>query len=59
MTGRELLMMFARLRGVPEGQLGEVVHKEICRLDLKMYADKRCGTYRWGSSIIKTVMLVD
>ena len=46
MTGRELLVMFARLRGVPEGQLKEVVNTEIRRLDLRKYADKRCGTYR-------------
>jgi len=46
MTGRELLVMFARLRGVPEIQIKEVVETEIRRLDLKKYANKRCGTYR-------------
>ncbi len=38
--------MFARLRGVPEGQIKNVVETEIRRLDLKKYADKLCGTYR-------------
>ena len=46
MTGRELLVMFARLRGVPESQIKEVVDTEIRRLDLKKYANKLCGTYR-------------
>ena len=46
MTGRELLTMFARLRGVPEKQIKEVVETEITRLDLKKYADKKCGNYR-------------
>ncbi len=46
MTGRELLTMFARLRGVPEKQIKEVVETEITRLDLMKYADKRCGNYR-------------
>ena len=46
LTGRELLTMFARLRGVPEKQIKEVVEIEIARLDLKKHAHKKCGTYR-------------
>ena len=46
LTGRELLTMFARIRGVPEDQIKEVVENEITRLDLSMHADKRCGKYR-------------
>jgi len=38
--------MFARLRGIPEGQIKEVVETEIRRLDLSKHADKRCGRYR-------------
>ena len=38
--------MFARLRGVPEKQIKEIVETEITRLDLKKYADKKCGNYR-------------
>ena len=38
--------MFARLRGVPEKQIKEVVEIEIARLDLKKHAHKKCGTYR-------------
>ena len=47
LTGRELLTMFARLRGVPEKQIKSVVEIEITRLDLKKYADKKCGDYRF------------
>ena len=38
--------MFARLRGIPEKQIKEVVETEITRLDLKKYADKKSGNYR-------------
>lgn len=47
LTGRELLTMFARIRGVPESQIKEVVENEITRLDLSAHADKRCGKYRY------------
>ena len=47
LTGRELLTLFARLRGVPEEQIKEVVEIEINRLDLKKHADKRSDKYRF------------
>ena len=50
LTGRELLTMFARLRGVPERQIREVVEIEVTRLDLKKHAHKKCGTYRYVHS---------
>ena len=46
MTGREILTMYARLRGVPEKQIKEVVDIEITRLDLTKHADKRSKDYR-------------
>ena len=46
MTGRELLTMFARLRGIPESLIREVVASTINKLDLSKYADKQCGKYR-------------
>ncbi len=46
LTGRELLTMFARLRGIPEHNIKEVVDTEIKRLDLTKYAKKLCGSYR-------------
>ncbi|EDV28384.1 uncharacterized protein TRIADDRAFT_49936 [Trichoplax adhaerens] len=49
MTGRELLSMFARLRGVPESRLRQVVEKIISQLSLKEYADRLCGTYSGGN----------
>ena len=50
LTGRELLTMFARLRGVPERQIKAIVNTEIARVDLKKYADKKCGSYRLAFS---------
>ena len=38
--------MFARLRGIPEQQIKEVVDTEVHRLDLKKHATKKCGSYR-------------
>ena len=48
MTGRELLTMFARLRGIPERLIRETVEAEITRLDLSKYAGKQCGKYRYN-----------
>ena len=42
--------MFARLHGVPEKQIKEVVEIEISRLDLKKHANKKCGTYRYTAT---------
>ena len=49
LTGVELLTMFARLRGVPEGMIPQLVQAEIKRLDLTKYAKKRSGTYSGGN----------
>ena len=57
LTGRELLTMFARLRGIPEGQIKEVVETEITRLDLSKHADKRCGRYRYMFGKILSLVL--
>ena len=46
LTGRELLTMFARLRGIPERKVKSAVNAEIDRLDLAKYANKLCGKYR-------------
>ena len=46
MTGRELLTMFARLRGIPERHIRDVVTSTINKLDLSKYANKQCGKYR-------------
>lgn len=49
MTGRELLTMYARLRGVPESRIPSVVTDLINGLMLEKYADKYCGTYSGGN----------
>ena len=46
MTGRETLVMYARLRGVPENDIPEVVDTMIERLLLTRYADRLVKTYR-------------
>ena len=49
MTGRELLTMFARLRGIPEHLISQAVEAEVVRLDLKKHASKQCGKYRYDT----------
>eukprot|EP00730_Choanoeca_flexa_P008675 TRINITY_DN12519_c2_g2_i2.p1 TRINITY_DN12519_c2_g2~~TRINITY_DN12519_c2_g2_i2.p1 ORF type:complete len:1169 (+),score=384.39 TRINITY_DN12519_c2_g2_i2:494-3508(+) len=49
MTGRELLTMYARLRGIQEERIGRVVQDLIETMMLEKYADKRCGTYSGGN----------
>ena len=46
MTGRELLTMFARLRGIPERYISRVVSSTIAKLDFSKHANKQCGKYR-------------
>ena len=48
-TGREHLYMYARLRGVPEPEVGTLVSHLIRRLDLTQYADKPSYTYSGGN----------
>ena len=47
LTGRELLTMFARLRGIREKDIKRAVQLELDRLDLVKYASKLCGNYRY------------
>ncbi|CAI8007469.1 ATP-binding cassette sub-family A member 3 [Geodia barretti] len=49
MTGRELLTMFARLRGIPESLISQAVEAEVARLDLSKHASKQCGKYSGGN----------
>ena len=46
MTGRETLVMYARLRGVPEGNIKLVVNTLIDILMLRPHADKMTKDYR-------------
>lgn len=47
LTGREMLQMFARLRGIPHNMIEDVVTDVIQQLNLAKWADKLCGTYRY------------
>lgn len=48
MTGRELLTMFANLRGIPSHAIANTVNEAVTNLNLEEYADKLCGTYSGG-----------
>ncbi|GFO27765.1 ATP-binding cassette sub-family a member 3 [Plakobranchus ocellatus] len=49
MTGRETLVMYARLRGIPEKNIGHVVNSLIDILMLEEHADKLTGQYSGGN----------
>uniref|UniRef100_A0A8B7TJB5 ATP-binding cassette sub-family A member 3-like n=1 Tax=Castor canadensis TaxID=51338 RepID=A0A8B7TJB5_CASCN len=49
MTGRELLIMYARLWGVPEPNIYKYVEVFLCSMQLEPHADKCIHTYSGGS----------
>ncbi|XP_066289391.1 phospholipid-transporting ATPase ABCA3-like isoform X2 [Branchiostoma lanceolatum] len=49
LTARELLTMYANLRGIPSNRTKGVVDTTIEHLNLREYADKLCGTYSGGN----------
>ena len=46
LTGRETLVLYARLRGIPERHIESCVENTLRGLLLEPYANKRVGTYR-------------
>ncbi|XP_070574890.1 phospholipid-transporting ATPase ABCA3-like isoform X2 [Ptychodera flava] len=49
LTGRELLRMYARLRGIPSHMIEAVVESCIRHIYLGNWADKICGNYSGGN----------
>ncbi|XP_046880126.1 retinal-specific phospholipid-transporting ATPase ABCA4-like [Hypomesus transpacificus] len=49
LTGREHLHLYARLRGVPEGEISRVAEWAIYKLGLSEYAGLSTGTYSGGN----------
>ena len=49
MTGRELLRMFANMRGIPETEIEVTVNETLRNLNLEENADKLCGSYSGGN----------
>lgn len=49
LTGREVLTLFARLRGIPSSHMLTVVDQTIDHLNLGRWQDKLCGTYSGGN----------
>uniref|UniRef100_A0A3P8X8L1 P-type phospholipid transporter n=1 Tax=Esox lucius TaxID=8010 RepID=A0A3P8X8L1_ESOLU len=49
LTGREHLHLYARLRGVPESEIGTVADWAIQKLGLAEYAGRPAGTYSGGN----------
>ena len=45
----QLLTLYARIRGVYESKIKEVVRKEISRMNLDVHARFQCGTYSGGN----------
>ncbi|KAM7427451.1 hypothetical protein ABFA07_021424 [Porites harrisoni] len=49
LTGREMLTMYARLRGVPDEKIKGIVSDIIHLLRLEKWADSLCGNYSGGN----------
>ncbi|XP_059097129.1 phospholipid-transporting ATPase ABCA3-like [Tigriopus californicus] len=49
LTGREILNLFAHIRGVPKRRMQEEVNKWIEFVGLMQYADRKCGQYSGGN----------
>lgn len=49
LTGREMLTMYAHLRGVPSNKVKDLVSSTIKHLNLTNWADKLCGDYSGGN----------
>ncbi|CAG5129798.1 unnamed protein product [Candidula unifasciata] len=49
LTGREILTLFARLRGIVESEIPEAVSDMMDALTLMPHADKQCRTYSGGN----------
>nr|XP_023696048.1 retinal-specific ATP-binding cassette transporter isoform X3 [Paramormyrops kingsleyae] len=49
LTGREHLHLYARLRGVPESEIGRVAEWAVQKLGLSKYAECNAGTYSGGN----------
>ncbi|XP_062605265.1 phospholipid-transporting ATPase ABCA3-like [Saccostrea cucullata] len=49
LTGREILTLYARLRGVREKDIRRVINGLLDAVTLTEYADKMCGTYSGGN----------
>ena len=49
MTGREMLELFARLRGMKPQQIAQEVNYWLAEVGITEYADRKCGTYSGGN----------
>lgn len=49
LTGRDHLVMFARLRGIPRDHIADEVNRTIATTDLQKHADFLAGTYSGGN----------
>ena len=58
MTAYELLWMYARLRGIPERKIKDVVEMEIERLDILKHAKNFCGTYRYVPTNVMFIAII-
>ncbi len=44
-----MLVLFARLRGIPPAEIGSTVNKWLATTGISEYADRQCGTYSGGN----------
>ena len=57
MTGRETLLMFARLKNLPEARIGALVAAMLRQTSLLPYADVVAGAYSGGNTLFLALAL--
>ena len=58
MTAQEIMIMYARLWGIPETKINNYVKKSMEALNLESYADKYIYTYRWDIILMLSLQLI-
>jgi ABC-type multidrug transport system ATPase subunit len=49
LTAREHLTLFARIKGIPEANIANLINHLLEKLTLGQYADRVCGGYSGGN----------
>ncbi len=49
LTGREHLLLFGRIKGIPSKELNEQIERSLNQMDLEKYADRLSKTYSGGN----------
>lgn len=58
LTGREMLALFGRLRGIQEQSLPEVIRQTLTFVEMLEYADVTVGKYRLACLYVDIIIII-